>query len=71
MIVSITMILSALASVTIKQQGTIQSVWNVGDGGNGNDSWGKILALSLGSTFLFVCYIGLLTFGIVLLYKYR
>ena len=76
--VSITMILSSLAAVYINTEDTLEAganefakaytVWKID---SSNESAGKNLAMSIGNTFVMVCVIGLMTFGIVLLYKYR
>ena len=76
--VSITMILASLAAVYINTEDTLEAganefakaytVWKID---SNNESAGKNLAMSIGNTFVMVCVIGLMTFGIVLLYKYR
>lgn len=75
--VSATMILAALASVFInddesrelgeEQFASAYNVWQVDKSGN----VGKNLLASVGNTFIMVLAIGSMTFGIVLLYKYR
>ena len=77
--VSATMILAALASVYInteasrelgeQQFASAYNVWHVDNSGGGNV--GKNLLASVGNTFVMVSVIGTMTFGIVLLYKYR
>lgn len=77
--VSATMILAALASVYInteasrefgaEQFASAYNVWHVDNDGSGNV--GKNLLASVGNTFVMVLVIGTMTFGIVLLYKYR
>ena len=77
--VSATMIFAALASVFIntdasrafgeEQFASAYNVWQVDSSGDGNI--GKNLLVSLGNTFVMVLVIGTMTFGIVLLYKYR
>lgn len=75
--VSATMILAAMASVFINTEASIESgqqtfaaaynVYQLDD----SSSFGKNLAMSIVNTFIMVCVIGSMTFGIVLLYKYR
>eukprot|EP00584_Thalassiosira_punctigera_P021263 CAMPEP_0172552752 /NCGR_PEP_ID=MMETSP1067-20121228/47172_1 /TAXON_ID=265564 ORGANISM="Thalassiosira punctigera, Strain Tpunct2005C2" /NCGR_SAMPLE_ID=MMETSP1067 /ASSEMBLY_ACC=CAM_ASM_000444 /LENGTH=646 /DNA_ID=CAMNT_0013340803 /DNA_START=52 /DNA_END=1989 /DNA_ORIENTATION=+ len=75
--VSVTMILAALAVTYINTPETIQQgealmsqayhVWKVGE----NDSTSKQLALDFMNGLVIVTVIGTMTFGIVLLYKYR
>ncbi|KAL9191557.1 LOW QUALITY PROTEIN: hypothetical protein ACHAXT_001263 [Thalassiosira profunda] len=75
--VSITMILAALAVTYINTPQTIQQgealmsqayhVWKVGE----DDSTSKQLALDFANGLVIVTVIGTMTFGIVLLYKYR
>mmetsp|Transcript_35107 Transcript_35107/g.74077 ORF Transcript_35107/g.74077 Transcript_35107/m.74077 type:complete len:725 (-) Transcript_35107:107-2281(-) len=75
--VSITMILAALAVTYVNTPLTIQQgealmsqayhVWKVGE----NDSTSKQLALDFMNGLVIVTVIGTMTFGIVLLYKYR
>lgn len=75
--VSITMILAALAVTYVNTPETIQQgealmsqayhVWKVDSG----DSTGKQLALDFANGLVIVTVIGTMTFGIVLLYKYR
>jgi len=75
--VSAAMILAALASVFINTQATLEAgqqqfasaynVWQLDD----SSSIGKNLAMSIANTFIMVLVIGTMTFGIVLLYKYR
>ena len=75
--VSITMILAALAVTFVNTPETIQQgealmsqayhVWKVGE----NDSTSKQLALDFANGLVIVTVIGTMTFGIVLLYKYR
>mmetsp|Transcript_28493 Transcript_28493/g.53842 ORF Transcript_28493/g.53842 Transcript_28493/m.53842 type:complete len:711 (+) Transcript_28493:135-2267(+) len=75
--VSITMILAALAVTYVNTPLTIQQgealmsqayhVWKVGE----NDSTSKQLALDFMNSLVIVTVIGTMTFGIVLLYKYR
>ena len=77
--VSTTMMLAALAAVYInneqsrelgeQQFASAYNVWEIDSSGDG--SIGKNLALSIGNTLIMVCVIGTMTFGIVLLYKYR
>ena len=77
--VSATMILAALASVYINTDASRQfgeeqfasayNVWHVDNDGSGHA--GKNLLVSVGNTFIMVLVIGTMTFGIVLLYKYR
>ena len=77
--VSATMMLAALASVYInteasrefgaEQFASAYNVWHVDNDGSGNV--GKNLLASVGNTFVMVLVIGTMTFGIVLLYKYR
>lgn len=78
--VSIAMVLSALSVVFLNSaqsriNGEMEmasySVWKVDDTQRASNSSGKNLLLSLGNTFVMVCFIVTLTFGIVLLYKYR
>ncbi|KAL7529536.1 hypothetical protein ACHAXR_003015, partial [Thalassiosira sp. AJA248-18] len=75
--VSITMVLAALAVTYVNTPETIQQgealmsqayhVWKVGE----NDSTSKQLALDFANGLVIVTVIGTMTFGIVLLYKYR
>jgi len=75
--VSATMILAALASVYInteesrelgqEQFASAYNIWSIDSDG----SVGKNLIASVGNTFIMVLGIGTMTFGIVLLYKYR
>jgi hypothetical protein len=75
--VSATMILAALASVYVnndasremgeQQFSSAYNVWQL----DGNSSVGKNLAMSIANTLVMVSVIGAMTFGIVLLYKYR
>lgn len=77
--VSATMILAALASVYInteasrelgeEQFASAYNVWHVDNSSGANV--GKNLLASVGNTFVMVLVIGTMTFGIVLLYKYR
>lgn len=77
--VSATMILAALASVYINTDASRQfgeeqfasayNVWQVDNDGSGHA--GKNLIVSVGNTLVMVLVIGTMTFGIVLLYKYR
>jgi hypothetical protein len=78
--VSTTMILAALASVYInndasrafgeEQFASAYNVWQV-DTSNSGGNVGMNLLASIGNTFIMVLVIGTMTFGIVLLYKYR
>jgi len=78
--VSLTMILAALAVVFINTEETIArgeqelhvyQVWKSDSTQRANQSVGKNLAMSLGNTLIMVSFIATMTFGIVLLYKYR
>ena len=77
--VSATMILAALSAVYINDQESIEmgaeqlaSAYNYWDIDNSGDaSNGKNLIASLGNALVMVTFIGTMTFGIVLLYKYR
>lgn len=74
--VSLTMILAALAAVYINNEETMAAeeaqfaesyqVWDLDSG-----SWSKNLLASVGNAFVMVLVIAAMTFGIVLLYKYR
>jgi presenilin 1 len=74
--VSLTMILAALAAVYINNEETMAAeeaqfaesyqVWDLDSG-----SWSKNLLASVGNAFVMVLVIATMTFGIVLLYKYR
>ena len=76
--VSLTMILAALAAVYINDEETMAAeeaqfaesyqVWDLDTGGG---SWSKNLLASVGNAFVMVLVIAAMTFGIVLLYKYR
>jgi presenilin 1 len=78
--VSFTMILAALAAVYINDEETMAAeeaqfaesyqVWDL-DSGGGGGSWSKNLLASVGNAFVMVLVIAAMTFGIVLLYKYR
>ena len=80
-VVSITMILAALAAVYINTEETIEegakqfasvyTVWKIDDGDGSSGNTGKNLALSIGNTLVMVSVIAAMTFGIVLLYKFR
>lgn len=78
--VSLTMVLAALAVVFINTEETIArgeqelhvyQVWKSDSTQRANQSTGKNLAMSLGNTLVMVTFIATMTFGIVLLYKYR
>lgn len=76
-LVSLTMILAAVAVVCINNEETLEqgeaamqeayTVWK----GNSSDSAGKALALSLGNAFIMVSAICAMTFAIVFLYKFK
>lgn len=76
-VVSLTMILAALAVVCINNEETLEqgeeamqeayTVWK----GSSSDSVGKSLALSLGNAFIMVSVICMMTFVIVFLYKFK
>jgi len=78
--VTITMTLAALAAVFVNNDQTIAegaeqfasayTVWKLDDS-NGSNNAGKNLALSIANTFVIVCVIAAITFGIVLLYRFR
>ncbi len=75
--VASTMILAALASVYINDDASramgaeqFASAYNVWTVDSDNGVGGNLLA-SVGNTLVMVCVIGAMTFGIVLLYKYR
>ena len=77
LVVSLTMILAAVAVVYINNEETLEqgetamkdayAVWK----GHSSDSAGKALALSLGNAFIMVSAICALTFVIVFLYKFK
>jgi len=77
--VSITMILAALAAVFINDDWTkaageqqfaeAYNTWAIDNSGD-SSAW-KNLAASIGNTLVMVTFIATMTFGIVLLYKYR
>ncbi len=76
--VSITMILAALAAVYVNNDAYVeagaemfQQSYNVFDLDDSGDHNMKNLAASIANTFIMVLAIGSMTFGIVLLYKYR
>lgn len=77
--VSITMALAALAAVFVNDEDTLRggeeqfsSAYNYFELDNsGNASAGKNLAMSIGNAFIMVLVIASMTFGIVLLYKFR
>jgi presenilin 1 len=81
--VTITMVLSALVVVFVNTEETIEQgaeamaqhyqVWktNYGDTGADAMSTGKAVALSLANSFVMVTFICLMTFVIVLLYRYQ
>lgn len=78
--VSITMTLAALAAVYINNEMTMEmgeeqfatayNVWKIDDS-SGGASNGKHLAASIVNTFVMITVIAAMTFGIVILYKYR
>ena len=77
--VSITMTLAALAAVFVNDEDTLRggeeqfstayNYFTLDDSGSG--SAGKNLAMSIGNAFIMVLVIASMTFGIVLLYKFR
>ena len=80
--VSITMTLAALAAVYINNEQTMEmteeqfasayNVWQIDDSSGGEAaSNGKHLAASIVNTFVMISVIACMTFGIVILYKYR
>lgn len=78
--VSITMTLAALAAVYINNEQTMEmteeqfasayNVWTIDDSAGGASN-GKHLAASIVNTFVMISVIAAMTFGIVILYKYR
>lgn len=75
--VSITMLLAALAAIFVNDEETTEmgaeqlaSAYNVWDI-DSTASTGKNLVASIGNALVMVTFIGTMTFGIVLLYKYR
>jgi len=78
--VSITMTLAALAAVYINNEQTMEmteeqfasayNVWQIDDSAGGASN-GKHLAASIVNTFVMISVIACMTFGIVILYKYR
>lgn len=78
--VSITMTLAALAAVYINNEQTMEmteeqfatayNVWQIDDSAGGASN-GKHLAASIVNTFVMISVIAAMTFGIVILYKYR
>jgi hypothetical protein len=75
--VSITMLLAALAAIFVNDEETTEMgaeqlasayhVWDI----DSTASTGKNLVASIGNALVMVTFIGTMTFGIVLLYKYR
>lgn len=78
--VSVTMILAALAAVYINNEMTMEmgeeqfasayNVWKIDDSAGGASN-GKHLAASIVNTLVMISVIAAMTFGIVILYKYR
>lgn len=78
--VTITMTLAALAAVYCNDEATMEfgeeqfaeayNVWKIDNTGGGASST-KQLAASIVNTFVMICFIAAMTFGIVFLYKYR
>jgi len=76
--VFVTMVLSSLSAVYVNNESTMEAgakqfaeayqVWSLDDSG---DSTGKNLAMSIANTLVMVTVIAGMTFGIVLLYKFR
>mmetsp|Transcript_18965 Transcript_18965/g.29304 ORF Transcript_18965/g.29304 Transcript_18965/m.29304 type:complete len:578 (-) Transcript_18965:126-1859(-) len=80
--VTLTMVLSAMAVVFINTEESLEQgeqqmsdayvVWQTGsDSSGGNSSAGSDLLKSIGNSLVIVSVIALMTFGIVILYKYR
>jgi len=78
--VAITMMLAALSAVYVnnaetmeigeEQFATAYNVWNIDDSAGGASN-GQHLAASIVNTFVMISWIAVMTFGIVILYKYR
>jgi presenilin 1 len=78
--VAITMILAALSAVFVNNDETMEAgeeqfataynVWKIDDSAGGASN-GVHLAASIVNTFVMILVIGTMTFGIVILYKYR
>lgn len=79
--VTLTMVLSAMAVVFINTEESLEQgeqqmsdayvVWQTGDGSGGSSNTGSDLLKSIGNSLVIVSVIALMTFGIVILYKYR